>query len=67
MRGCEVEHSSILQYLNGSAAGRDECLNSGGVIPSCKLFLLSLPSLHYRDRHQLLVHPRIQIQDLKHL
>lgn len=56
-----------MQYLDGSAAGGDERLHGGGVIPSCKLLLLRLPPLHHRDGHQLLVHPRVQIQDLKHL
>lgn len=57
----------VLQYLNGSATGRDKRLHGGGVISSRKLLLLSLPALHHGDRHQLLIHPCIQIQDLKHL
>lgn len=63
----DKEHPSILQYLDGSAAGGDERLHRGGVIPSSKLLLLCLPPLHHRNGHQLLVHPRVQIQDLKHL
>lgn len=56
-----------MQYLDGSAAGRDKRLHGGSVIASCELLLLSLPALHHGDGHQLLVHPRVQIQDLKHL
>lgn len=54
-------------YLNGSATGRDERLHSSCIISSCKLFLLRLPPFHYRDRHQLFIHPGIQVKDLQHL
>lgn len=67
LAGEYTENPPILRYLDGSAAGRDERLHGGGVIASGKLLLLRLPALHHGDGHQLLVHPRVQIQDLKHL
>lgn len=54
-------------YLNGSTAGRDESLHSGGVISTCKLFFLSFSSFHYRNGHQLFIDPSIKVQNLKHL
>lgn len=62
----EIE-CTVFQYLNGSATGRDVCFHSSGVISSSKLLLLRLPSLHNGDRHQLFIHPGIQVQYLKHL
>lgn len=55
------------RYLNGSTAGRDESLHSGGVISTCKLFFLSFSSFHYRNGHQLFIDPSIKVQNLKHL
>ena len=54
-------------YLDGPAAGRDEGLDGGGVVSSCKLLLLSLAPSHHGDGQQLFVHPGIQLQDLHHL
>ena len=53
--------------LHGAAVRGDKRLDGGGVESPREFLLLRLASFNHGDRQQLLVHPRVVIEDLQHL